>query len=295
MPCFHPVQGYRSKTINPTGKRSIVFKPSDGFVDLPVTLPCGRCIGCRLERSKQWATRCVHESQLHTANCFITLTISPENLPASGSLDKKDFPAFMKRLRKSIEPNTVRFFHCGEYGEHLGRPHHHACIFGHDFPDKEPLFSGEYTLYSSKKLDTLWRLGHCTIGEFNFETAAYTARYILKKQLGMTDEALEAHYQGKLPEYCTQSNRPGIGANWIDKYATDVFPDDFCVIRKNKKVKPPKYYFQRCLEKAHLNMQQVQTKRREHQKLSNSENTPDRLATKEESAYLRSNQQRRNI
>ena len=58
MACVSPLTGYRSRFVNPkTGKRSIVFSPSDGFKDLEVTVPCGRCFGCRLEHSRQWAAR----------------------------------------------------------------------------------------------------------------------------------------------------------------------------------------------------------------------------------------------
>ena len=87
MPCYSPLHGYRSKSVNPaTGKRSIVFSPSEGFTDFKLALPCGQCIGCRLERSRQWAMRCMHEASLYKNNCFITLTYAPEKLPPSGSL-----------------------------------------------------------------------------------------------------------------------------------------------------------------------------------------------------------------
>lgn len=82
MPCFRPLKGYKSRVRNrDTGKRSIVFNPREGFHDLPVTLPCGQCIGCRLERSRQWAIRCAHEASLYEENCFITLTYRDEDLP----------------------------------------------------------------------------------------------------------------------------------------------------------------------------------------------------------------------
>lgn len=89
VPCYSPVKGYRSAQLTKNGKRKIVFNREQGFVDLPVTIPCGQCIGCRLEKSRQWAIRCVHEASLYENNCFITLTYSPENLPEDGSLKKK--------------------------------------------------------------------------------------------------------------------------------------------------------------------------------------------------------------
>jgi hypothetical protein len=133
MPCYFPITAWRSKDgKNEAGKWPVVFKPTAGYLDKELKLPCGRCIGCRLERSRQWAVRCVHEASLHEKNCFITLTYSPENLPKDGSLDVSHFQKFMKRFRKRFGPG-IRFFHCGEYGESLSRPHYHACIFGFDF------------------------------------------------------------------------------------------------------------------------------------------------------------------
>ena len=35
----------------------------------------------------------------------------------------------MKRLRFKFG-SGIRYFQCGEYGEHYARPHHHAIIFG---------------------------------------------------------------------------------------------------------------------------------------------------------------------
>lgn len=101
MPCYHPIQGWKSRFPNQKGKRPIVFKQNSyADLDSPVTLACGRCIGCRLEYSRQWAVRCVHEASLYDDNCFITLTYDNENLPEGGTLVKKHFQDFMKRLRK---------------------------------------------------------------------------------------------------------------------------------------------------------------------------------------------------
>lgn len=239
MPCFRPLKGYRSATVNPdTGKRSIVFNPRHGFVDLPVDVPCGQCIGCRLERSRQWAIRCVHENSLHEESCFITLTYDDENLPEGGSLRLKDWQDFMKRLRKA-HGTGIRFFHCGEYGERFARPHYHAVLFGFDFSDKTVWKSRRgNTTWRSKELERLWPWGISEIGAVTFESAAYVARYIMKKQTG---PKAEDHYGGRKPEYTTMSRRPGIGKNWIEKWVSDVYPRDKVVMR-GKEMKPPKFY-----------------------------------------------------
>ena len=225
MPCYSPIDGYRSRFVNPSGKRSIVFDVKSGYKDRPVTVKCGQCIGCRLEYSRQWAIRCLHESTLYDQNNFLTLTYNDENLPQDQSLVKHHFQDFMKRYRKHVYPKKIRFFMCGEYGENFSRPHYHAIIFDHDFHDKE-LFKTEQDskLYISPTLQKLWNKGFSTIGAVNFNTAAYVSRYIIKKQTGKDSES---HYNkiisdwnpvtGEInfwkevnlqPEYTTMSRRP---------------------------------------------------------------------------------------
>lgn len=241
MPCYHPLTAYRVKTGRDpkTGRWPITFRMEDGYHDLLVTVPCGQCIGCRLERSRQWAIRCVHEASLHATNCFVTLTYSDENLKGKTSLNKEDMPLFLKRLRKRFGAG-IRFFQCGEYGELMQRPHHHAIIFNHQFPDIEPWTrKRKVPLYRSQELERLWPFGFCTIGEVTFESAAYVARYITKK---ITGEKAEEHYGKRIPEYITMSRRPGIAHDWIEKYRSDVYPADQCVVRADLVARPPKYY-----------------------------------------------------
>lgn len=251
MACFHPLTGYRSRTVNPaSGKRSVVFNIRDGFHDQEVTVPCGQCVGCRLERSRQWAIRCVHEASCHSENCFITLTYSDEFLPPWLSLVKSDFQKFMKRLRKKFPGRVIRYFHAGEYGDLTGRPHYHACLFGFDFPDKYPWATRKgFQAWRSKILEELWPFGNSEIGSVTFESAAYVARYIMKK---VTGKLLESHYQmcdvetgevsSREPEYCTMSRRPGIAAGWYSRFGQEVFRSDSVVIR-GRRVRPPRFYF----------------------------------------------------
>lgn len=261
MTCYKPIPAFQTPTVNSNGKRPVYFTPARGYV--PVQIPCGQCIGCRLERSRQWAIRCVHEASLYTDNCFITLTFDDDHLLKRDnprSLDKREFQLFMKRLRFQCKGTTaveskdgitypIRFYHCGEYGELYGRPHYHAILFNYDFPDKI-LFKtlNGHPLYVSKILGELWPYGFSSVGSMTFESAAYVARYIMKKQTG--DNAEKRYAQVDLdtgeytriePEYNLMSRRPGIAARWYDEFESDVYPDDFVVLR-NKKMRPPKYY-----------------------------------------------------
>lgn len=249
MPCYGPLVAYRSKSVNKSGKRSLVFKKSEGLPNSELKIPCGQCIGCRLERSRQWAMRCVHEAQLHADNAFITLTYEDKHLPPGGSLEPEAFQLFMKRLRKAISPERILFFACGEYGSKYGRPHYHACIFGYGFPDRR-LWSRrrDIALYRSDLLEKCWQFGLSSVGDVTFESAAYVARYIVKKWLG--SDAAE-HYQrvdcdtGEItsvePEFTRMSLRPAVGKKWFEQYTTDVYPSDEVVLR-GRKMRPPKYY-----------------------------------------------------
>ena len=239
MPCYHPLTGWKKRSVNESGKRSITFDRSKGFSDTEMQVPCGQCIGCRLERSRQWAIRCVHEAMLHEENCFITLTYEDTTLPENGSLVKKDFQDFMKRLRKKYEPKKIRFYACGEYGEDTSRPHYHACLFNHDFPDKKiyKQVNGNW-LYTSESLSDLWGNGYFIIGDVTFDSAAYVARYIMKK---ITGDIASAHYGDREPEFNTMSRRPGIAADFYHQFKTDCYPKDFITLN-GKKMSVPKYY-----------------------------------------------------
>lgn len=300
MPCYRPLSGYRSQTVNESGKRSIVFNINAGFSDMPVELPCGQCIGCRLERSRQWAIRCTHEASLWEQNAFITLTYSPEHLPPDNSLNVEHFQLFMKRLRKKFGTG-IRYFHCGEYGEKFKRPHYHACLFNFDFPDKQLLrlnHDGD-KLYTSEVLNEIWGKGHTIIGDVTFESAAYCARYITKK---ITGENSESHYQhiceisGEItqrkPEYTTMSRRPGIGMGWFEKYNSEIFANDF-IFLNGKKLRPPKYYNQK-YELINYDYYQIIKKKRDKILQPFTENSHwTRLRTREKIQLLRFSQLQR--
>ncbi len=292
MPCFFPLTAYRSKIPNPTGKRSLVFNKKYAWaplLDFPVTLPCRQCVGCRLERSRQWAIRCSHEAQLYENNAFITLTFNDQHLPPDKSLDVRHFQLFIKRLRKKYGPN-IRFFHCGEYGPVHARPHYHACLFNHDFLDKKPWkISNGHTVYRSASLEGLWSCpktkssyGYSSTAAVTFHSAAYVARYIMKK---ITGDAASDHYEfvdqyGEIhqrkPEYTTMSRRPGIGKSWLDQYQSDVYPHDF-VVMNGKKMRPPAYYDTQYEIEYPSEFKLLKSERKAQSLLHVDNQTPDRL------------------
>jgi hypothetical protein len=265
MPCVKPLQAYRYQD----GQ----IKFHDNGACEPIELSCGQCITCRLNRSKEWALRMVHEAQKNApVNCFITLTYNPENLPPDCGLVKRHYQLFIKRLRRAIARNDYpgmiecptgkfKYYHCGEYGNG-GRPHYHAVLFGCNFNDWVYLRTTDKGshIYTSPTLEKIWGKGFVSIGECTFQSAAYVARYCLKKVTGKQADLVDKetglkHYErfnsytGEiievLPEYATMSRGGrtgnGIGYDWIREYTSDCYPKDFTT-HNGMRMKPPKYY-----------------------------------------------------
>lgn len=241
MPCYFPLHAWRSiEGRSKNGAWPITFDRLKGYGDMPVQIPCGQCIGCRLEYARRWAVRCVFESLMYDQNCFVTLTYDDEHLPENANLRPEDFTKFMKRFRKLFNNDHIRYFQCGEYGSQTFRPHHHAIIFNFDFPDKQPfsVANGNVT-YTSQILSKLWPFGHSLIGTVSFESAGYCARYNLKK-LGADKDYLKA-IEGRHRPYITMSRRPGIGQGFYNKYFDDLYGQEFTVCN-GVKMQPPPYF-----------------------------------------------------
>lgn len=191
----------------------------------------------------------MHEASLHEENAFVTLTYAPENLPKPPSIDDRPLQLFFKRLRRRIAPVRISYFACGEYGDLLSRPHYHALIFGWRPPDLRALSrKGDIQLFRSELLDRLWQNGFTSVGAVTFESAAYVARYALKK---ITGDKAEVHYRwvdpdtGEVhqlkPEFIRCSLRPAIGKGWFDAFAAEVLQSD-SVVARGREMKPPRYY-----------------------------------------------------
>lgn len=250
MACYSPLTAFRSQD------GGVVFNRFEGYSDCPISLPCGQCIGCRLRKSQEWALRCTHEASLHEQNCFITLTFNDDNIPPFNSLDVSHVQLFMKRLRKYFADKHsisqgIRVYYAGEYGDLNQRPHYHLIIFGASFDHDKYLWEKSPSgalLYRSPSLESLWQFGYSSVGDVNFESAGYVARYTMKKVNG--DMASEHYIRQDLstgeiywikPEFSAMSRAGGIGKPWIMKYLSDVYPSDF-IVYNNHKLFPPRFY-----------------------------------------------------
>lgn len=266
MTCYHPLYATKcSQMLNAKSGKPTVFvhQAYENFKKPPILgdfingsynytgflIPCGQCIGCRLNYSRMWAIRLMKEVPYHSTACFITLTYSDDNLvfgEERPTLVKKHFQDFIKRLRSAVsydypDNEKLKFFHCGEYGSKTLRPHYHAILFGFDFPDKQLLYSkGGYPHYVSEYLNKIWGKGLCEVCNVSFDTCAYVARYIMKKVKGVTAENF---YKGFQPEYITMSN--GIGKSWFDDFKFDVYNNDDMIHYIDGRpihLRPPRYF-----------------------------------------------------
>lgn len=259
MPCYAPITAWRGRHLTANGKRPLVFSRNAALnPHVSTKVPCGQCVGCRLEYSRQWAVRCAHEMQLYDQNCFVTLTLDEDHLMSpitrgikpwqARSVNKREVQLFMKRLRKRFG-SGIRFFACGEYGEKRDRPHYHALLFNHQFEDRKEWKrsgSGEM-LYRSPSLELLWPYGYSSVGAATFQSAAYVARYMMKKVKGDLSQKAYAptfnpstgEISERSPEFALMSQ--SLGKKWFEKWSDDVYPSDEVVIDSVPQ-KPPKFY-----------------------------------------------------
>lgn len=302
MTCVNPMTAWRSIYVHPvSGKNKLAFKfhPTETVPGSELKLPCGGCIGCRIDKSRQWMLRLMHESKQHTQKSFLTLTYSDLNLPPQGNLRHRDFQLFMKKLRKETngifkkeDPKyiTLRYFMCGEYGDTTGRPHYHVILYGCDFADRKKHSKGSQgdQLWTSPTLDRIWGLGDCYIGNVTHESCGYVARYVMKKVNGAlaeehysrVDESTGEYYL-LTPEYIRCSNRSGIGKQHYEEYKDDLYPSDFAISKGNK-LPVPKYY-DRLLEREDPELLETLKQRRKERAEENSaNNTRARLDAKKQ-------------
>lgn len=196
-------------------------------------------------------------------------------------------------------PQKLRFYHAGEYSDPpRKRPHYHAIIMGLDWHWDRVLYKETdqgHNIYTSQSLDRTWELGKCFIGDVTFESAAYVARYMMKKITGpnatdhynhldiVTGECVKIK-----PEYTTQSRRPGLGNSWIKKYYKEVYGNkeylkDEIVIN-GRKQRPPKYYDEQLIKIDPEHFKLIKARRISRANNHETDNTPERLAAKERCA-----------
>lgn len=291
MSCYHPLLGIDTGNLTPAGKREFKVLPlghidyRQNALDHPedILIPCGKCIGCRMDYSRHWADRMMLE--LDSAGCglFVTLTYDcrhvvdftgekivecsftgdTKDCPLSefcagkcrrdGSLYKKHVQTFMKDLREELRSKYgrfIRFFCTGEYGsfENSHRPHYHLILFGlglDDLQDKVPVGFNELRqkVYTDPLISRHWPHGFVSVGDVSWRSCAYVARYITKKALDPSSDAVLEMLQ-KNPLFSVMSRRPGIGLPYLEKHP-DALDKFYLYVSENdgaRKVAVPKYF-----------------------------------------------------
>lgn len=232
MPCYHPLLAVENG-VNENGKTVYKILPTgtdprpyerSGFETAKV--PCGQCIGCRIDYARSWAARLMLELRQHDLDkCFfVTLTYDDEHIGHLRnekdyfSLSKRDLQLFLKRLRKAISPEKCRFYAVGEYGSTTLRPHFHLILFNCSLNDYgfEDIHRSQlgYMYRSSNLLQKVWPYGFNVCAPVTFESCSYCARYMMKKLKGVEGGWYDL---AKIERpFSTCSRKPGIGAAAFD-------------------------------------------------------------------------------
>lgn len=223
-------------------------------------IPCGRCVECRLNYSRQWADRCMYELSYYRPEeaWFVTMTYDDDHIMDvgsdvfSGTLLKSDLQLFFKNLRRQIEyhgyGDGVRFYACGEYGSKTFRPHYHVILYGLNLLKNDNLqywvkTKTGFNTWRSPFLEKVWKKGFVVVSTVTWDTCAYTARYVMKKVGGASSEDYVAH--GVEPEFTLMSRKPGIGRQYFDDHYSEIYENDEIFLSGpdgGRKCKPPKYY-----------------------------------------------------
>lgn len=290
MSCYHPLKRF-SIGINPQTGKSLgkvvpyetdhIEKIRGSYIPVTVSnrsdladscfyeyveIPCGQCIGCRLDYSRQWADRMLLEYDHTKKACFVTLTYNDTFVPHTDisediyTLRKEDLQKFMKRLREHFDGVEIRFYACGEYGSHTFRPHYHIILFGldkEDFAEKPEKckfncnecfrICGKNEIgnnyYSSCLLSYLWPYGFSMVADYSWNSGAYVSRYVTKKLKGTSKELYEQFHL--VPPFTQMSLKPGIGSFYYQENKEKFKELDIIPIpteKGSKEIYRPKYF-----------------------------------------------------
>lgn len=240
MTCFRPVPAFQGGP----GEQARLLPPL-GTANL--NLPCGKCLGCRTDRAREWAERCRHEASCHLHSIFATLTYDDEHLPGElvpshvedfiRALRQRARRQFYKKRKRALHviltnpTSAIRFFISGEYGDLTNRPHYHALLFNCEFADKTEAGAD---LWRSETLTKLWGKGEVKYGQLTARSAAYSAGYASKKLCDDDGVVIQ-------PPFVRCSRKPGIGLPWLRTYAEDL-RHGYCVTADGVKMPIPRYY-----------------------------------------------------
>lgn len=278
MACFHPKKGF-PVGMTKNAKVKLRITPFEiagidshgipvgefGIDELSITsyyeIPCGKCIGCRSDQAREWSNRLIMEMSYHDSAYFVTITYDEEHMKRvtyvdemtgeikndRGTLDKRDFQLFIKRLRKARPEDRIRFYLCGEYGPTTDRPHGHCILFGLHLKEWQLIPCGKsetgQQYYTCSELERIWGNGFVSIEPANEFTCKYVCQYVTKKIGQKPDEQYQA--KGQVPPFALQSRRPGLGRQYYDEYGEELLQTDakfMSTTNGSVRLTPPRYF-----------------------------------------------------
>ena len=185
------------------------------YITDPIAIPCGHCVGCRMDKARAWKIRNCHEAELYSDDeiHFVTLTYDDAHLPVNDdgepTLNPSDLRLFLDRLRSPSYgvKRKFRHFACGEYGELGHRPHMHLLLYG-KLDDCIPY---AWKCATSETIAKAWPFGLHQVKPVEEELIAYVCGYVEKKQ----KDPFWFSYPVK--PFLRMSTRPGIGSWYARK------------------------------------------------------------------------------
>lgn len=282
-------------------------------------IPCGKCIGCRLDYSREWANRGFLEAKCWKDNYFVTLTYDDMNLPTQEWLDTddegnytrsirhplipEDFTKFMKKLRKELG-NGIRFMGCGEYGTEGKRPHFHIILFNAKLPKEsfyKPRIINNEMYFQNTIIEKCWKKGLSNVSEASWNNIAYTARYITKKINGDMETEHYDEY-GNVKEFFRTSRNGGIGKFYYDAHKNEIYKNDEIIVKNRQgavSYKPPKYFDDMYEKEQPKKMKEIKRRRlrqaEKNQKAQDDHNSYTRLEQLNVDEYYKAQQSKQLI
>lgn len=234
-------------------------------------VPCGKCEICRVERSKEWATKAWCEGEMWDNACFITLTYDNEHLPDDRKLRRSDIQKFWKDLRYHLYKNTknkceidltyekeqlkeqytnkeieakdlyygkkrnkypIRYLNCGEYGPKTKRPHYHAQIWNF-IPADLIFWKRDKRGYDLFNSPKLSKIWGKGYVVIEYANSK-TAGYIARyctKKFKRTEEEEQQMKKKKQIEFIGASSNGFIGWTYWEKFK-DIIKKNMCIIMK---------------------------------------------------------------
>lgn len=138
-------------------------------------MPCGKCYECLRDKQQAWCFRLDQEMKFCNVSFFVTLTYDNDNLIFADDepcLYKRHLQLHFKKIRKKLEPKSIKYFAVGEYGDRSnpGRPHYHYLIFYYGNLDRFRLM---------EIIKSAWEFGISQVVPIH-GAQGYVTKYILK-------------------------------------------------------------------------------------------------------------------